>query len=153
MAPFVEFDLAVIIHSTKESVRLYGTPVSIGGKPPNMLTVRSGRQTVSCRGLAVPGARNTQEDFKLESERNYDLFCDNIYELMMSHKGNLFIDERGFSYINGHPYNCKHVYFELLTSEDVAEEKEDVIEYIDLALKRLSWHLETIKISIKDGYK
>ena len=60
MAPFVEFDLAVIIHSTTESVRLYGTPVSIGGKTPNMLTVRSGRQTVSCRGLAVPGARNTQ---------------------------------------------------------------------------------------------
>lgn len=59
MAPFVEFDLAVIIHSTTESVRLYGTPVSIGGKTPNMLTVRSGRQTVSCRGLAVPGARNT----------------------------------------------------------------------------------------------
>lgn len=93
------------------------------------------------------------EDFRLESERNYDLFCDNVYDLMMSHKGNLFIDERGFSYINGHPYNCKHVYFELLTSEDVAEEKEDVIEYIDLALKRLSWHLETIKRSIKDGYK
>ena len=45
--------------STTESVRLYGTPVSIGGKTPNMLTVRSGRQTVSCRGLAVPGARNT----------------------------------------------------------------------------------------------
>ena len=60
MAPFVEFDLAVIIHSTTESVRLYGTPVSIGGKTPNMLTVLSGRQTVSCRGLAVPGARNTQ---------------------------------------------------------------------------------------------
>lgn len=62
MAPFVEFDLAVIIHSTTESVRLYGTPVSIGGKTPNMLTVRSGRQTVSCRGLAVPGARNTHND-------------------------------------------------------------------------------------------
>lgn len=65
MAPFVEFDLAVIIHSTTESVRLYGTPVSIGGKTPNMLTVRSGRQTVSCRGLAVPGARNTQSSFSL----------------------------------------------------------------------------------------
>lgn len=64
MAPFVEFDLAVIIHSTTESVRLYGTPVSIGGKTPNMLTVRSGRQTVSCRGLAVPGARNTQPQFR-----------------------------------------------------------------------------------------
>lgn len=51
--------LAGIFNSTTESVRLYGTPVSIGGKTPNMLTVRSGRQTVSCRGLAVPGARNT----------------------------------------------------------------------------------------------
>lgn len=93
------------------------------------------------------------EDFKLESERNYDLFCDNIYDLMMSHKGNLFIDERGFSYVNGHPETIKHVYFELLTSEDVAEEKEDVIEYIDLALKRLSWHLETIKRSVQSEGK
>ena len=71
MAPFVEFDLAVIIHSTTESVRLYGTPVSIGGKTPNMLTVRSGRQTVSCRGLAVPGARNTQQSLTYEKARFY----------------------------------------------------------------------------------
>lgn len=57
---FVEFDLAVMIHSTTESVRLYGTPVLTGGKALNYLTVRSGLLTVSCRGLVVPRARNTQ---------------------------------------------------------------------------------------------
>lgn len=89
------------------------------------------------------------QDFDCDSERNYDLFCDNVYDIMMQHKGNLYIDERGFSYIGGHPYTCRHVYFELLTTEDVAEEKEDVIEYIDLALKRLAWHLDTVKRSLK----
>ena len=60
MAPFVEFDLSAMIHSTTESVRLYGTPVLTGGKLLNMLTVRSGLLAVSCCGLVVPGARNTQ---------------------------------------------------------------------------------------------
>ena len=59
MAPFVEFDLSAMIHSTTESVRLYGTPVLTGGKLLNMLTVRSGLLAVSCCGLVVPGARNT----------------------------------------------------------------------------------------------
>ena len=78
MAPFVEFDLAVIIHSTTESVQLYGTPVSIGGKTPNMLTVRSGRQTVSCRGLAVPGARNTH--FSIATYHNAGRYIDQYIE-------------------------------------------------------------------------
>lgn len=64
MAPFVEFDLSAMIHSTTESVRLYGTPVLTGGKLLNMLTVRSGLLAVSCCGLVVPGARNTHEDIE-----------------------------------------------------------------------------------------
>ena len=62
MAPFVEFDLAVMIHSTTESVRLYGTPVLTGEKLLNLLTVCSWLLAVSCRGLAVPGARNTHSN-------------------------------------------------------------------------------------------
>ena len=79
MAPFVEFDLAVMIHSTTESVRLYGTPVLTGGKLLNMLTVRSGLLAVSCRGLAVPGARNTHSRIKVVKQngngyRNFERF-------------------------------------------------------------------------------
>jgi hypothetical protein len=60
VAPFVEFDLSAMIHSTTESVRLYGTPVLTGGKTLNLLAVRFGLLAVSCCGLVVPGARNTQ---------------------------------------------------------------------------------------------
>ena len=39
--------------------KVYGVTID-SGKTLNMLTVRSGLLTVSCCGLAVPGARNTQ---------------------------------------------------------------------------------------------
>lgn len=104
MAPFVEFDLAVIIHSTTESVRLYGTPVSIGGKTPNMLTVRSERQTVSCRGLAVPGARNTQF---YDSDFDLYVFSKTIawnYEQQRLYKGDtIHEDRRMYLYIYYNP--------------------------------------------------
>lgn len=72
MAPFVEFDLSAMIHSTTESVRLYGTPVLTGGKLLNMLTVRSGLLAVSCCGLVVPRARNTHYDHMKSHIKAYD---------------------------------------------------------------------------------
>ena len=86
------------------------------------------------------------EDFKLECERYYDIFCDKVFEVAwLRHQGVILIDERGVTYSEHCPNTPHHVYFQVLTDEDLKTDADDVIYYIDLALKHLEEHLSRIQ--------
>lgn len=89
------------------------------------------------------------EDFKLESEHYYDIFCDKVFEIaLLKNRGIVMVDERGFTYSEKRPNANHHVYFQVLTDEDLKTEADDVIVYIDLALK----HLEEQLIKIQKNF-
>lgn len=88
------------------------------------------------------------EDFKMESEHYYEVFCDKVFEIaLLKNQGILMIDERGLTYSDKHPNTSHHIYFQILTDEDLRTEADDVIVYIDLALRHLEEHLSKIQKS------
>ena len=77
------------------------------------------------------------EDFTIDSDRYYDIFCDEIFEFSQEGSSGVFIDERGFAHSEKEPWMNNHLSITLLTSEDLQEDTDDIIFYIDLALSNL----------------
>lgn len=79
------------------------------------------------------------EEFNNHSDVYYDCFCDVIYYLSTAGGGvnTLSIDERGKSYLNIKTKEKGHIYFDVLTMEQPVPSFEDIILYIDIALKEL----------------
>jgi len=89
------------------------------------------------------------EDFKSDCERYYDIFCDKVFEVAwLKHQGALMIDERGLAYAEECPNTPHHIYFRILSDEDLKIEADDIIVYIDLALEHLEEQLVKIQKSI-----
>ncbi|MBQ8039188.1 MAG: hypothetical protein IJ274_04865, partial [Lachnospiraceae bacterium] len=57
------------------------------------------------------------------------------------------IDERGLSYAEERPKPEHHVYFCVLSDEDLKTEADDIIVYIELALQHLEDQLNKIQKS------
>lgn len=77
------------------------------------------------------------EDFTMDSDRYYDIFCDEIFEFSQGESSGVFIDERGFAHSERGPWINNHLCLTLLTAEDIKEEIDDIIFYIDLALNNM----------------
>lgn len=77
------------------------------------------------------------EDFRFDSDRYYDIFCDEIFEFSQEKSAGVFIDERGFTHSERGPWMNNHICLTLLTSEDLREDEDDIIIYIDLALNNM----------------
>ena len=90
------------------------------------------------------------KDFQLASELYYDIFCDKIYDIaLIRHHGELAIDERGLAYSDKEPKSDTHIYFQILTKEDLLTNGDDIIIYIDIALAHLEEELAKIKATFK----
>lgn len=88
------------------------------------------------------------EDFRLESEHYYDIFCDKVFEIAcVKHQGVLLIDERGQTYCGKCPNTPHHVFFQILSEDDLKTDADDIIVYIELALKHLEEQLSKIQKS------
>lgn len=74
------------------------------------------------------------EDFQFDKDRYYDIFCDEVFEFSQEKSAGVFIDERGFAHSEIGPWMNNHLCLTLLTAEDLREDEDDIIFYIDLAL-------------------
>lgn len=90
-------------------------------------------------------------NFLSQSEFYYDVFCESVYILMTNDSiDTLSIDNTGYSRFDIIVLNDDNfVGFELLTKEDIVSVNDDIIVYIDLALKRLQTRL--LKTSWQKG--
>lgn len=77
------------------------------------------------------------EDFTMDSDRYYDIFCDEIFEFSQDKSAGVFIDERGFAHSEKGPWMNNHLCLTILTSEDIQEETDDIVFYIDRALSNM----------------
>ena len=81
--------------------------------------------------------------FYSQAELYYDVFCDSVYMLTTNPNVNsLFLDEFGYTHFECS--NDKFFVCELLRKEDIIGCNDDIILYIDLALGRLQYRLETL---------
>ncbi len=81
-------------------------------------------------------------NFLNQSEFYYDVFCDSVYLFMTNDSLETFsLDDSGYARFNfGKLDNC-FVGLDLLVREDIVDSEEDIIIYINLALKRLERRL------------
>ena len=94
--------------------------------------------------------RRLLDDFLEDCELFYDLFCEKIYDFFEERtKGTLFVDESGRVHINPKARKAHHVYFEVLSDVDYMEMSEDVVDYINLALKRLEAQVRTVLCAVQ----
>lgn len=79
------------------------------------------------------------DEFDRHSDVCYDCFCDVVYYLSTAGGGSntLSVDDRGKSYLNIKNKEKGHIYFDVLTLEDPVPLTQDIILYIDIALKEL----------------
>lgn len=108
-------------------------------------------ELITYKNISIEEKQVSLLNFLSQSEFYYDVFCESVYILMTNDSiDTLSIDNTGYSRFDIIVLNDDNfVGFELLTKEDIVSVNDDIIVYIDLALKRLQTRL--LKTSWQKG--
>lgn len=97
-----------------------------------------------CKKVNSPEEQEKQLfEFYNQADFYYEVFCESIYMLMTRNSVNtIFMDEFGDTHLGYSNDNI--VGYELLCNEDIEDSNDDIIKYIQLALDRLQYRLDTL---------
>ena len=100
----------------------------------------------------VQSRKEMLEDFKESSEIYYEIFCEQIYQLLeVPEHGSLLIDERGFPHPKDEACKKHHMYLEVLSEKDFDVDADDIIVYINEALNHLEEQIYVIRHGVKSA--
>ena len=121
----------------------------------------------------IPTKAVILEYLKTESGHYYDVFCDMIFQFINFHdfhrqlegvvyitdnpfltqpNMSLYMDNYGRMYLSPEKVHLSHLRLQLLSSSDIDLEKDDIIYYIDIALKRMENYLHAL-LQAEEAYK
>ena len=80
-------------------------------------------------------------NFMENSRSYYEQFCDMVYQYVHSSSNNLFINNRGVSFID-EPEDMEYSVFLVLSKDEKVIPCDDIIVYIDKALSKLQKQVE-----------
>ena len=102
---------------------------------------------IRCKDFHAREKENRLINFWNQSEFYYDVFCESIYMLMTDDSvDTLSIDDVGYSRFDVIVLSDDFFPgFELLTKEDIHPDVDDLIFYVDIALKRLDSRIKNVR--------